>query len=156
MKHAVEVLAEAGIAPGHTVLDFGCGDGAFALPAARLAGDEGEVHALDCNTRKIASLARRAADAGLRNVRTIRTGGELTVPLPEGSCDAVLLYDVLQHLDDWPTIFAEALRVLRPSGALSVYPMHVDAERVKRECGEAGLAFTDAYQGVLNFTKPDV
>lgn len=155
VKHAAEVLGAVGIVPGHTVLDFGCGAGAFTLPAAQLVGEQGTVHALDRDAKKIAGLAGRAGNAGLSNIRTIPTGGELEIPLPEGSCDVVLIYDVLQHLDDWPTIFAEALRVLRPSGTLSVYPMHVDTARVEGECAEAGLAFTGTYEGVLNFTKPD-
>lgn len=156
VKHAAEVLGAVGIVPGRTVLDFGCGAGAFTLLAAQLVGEEGTVHALDCDAKKIAALAGRAANARLDNIHTICTGGELEIPLPEEACDVVLLYDVLQHLDDWPTIFAEALRVLRPSGTLSVYPMHVDAEQVKRECAEAGLAFRGTYEGVLNFTKRDV
>jgi len=154
VDHAEEVLGAIGMGPGHTVLDFGCGEGIFALPSARVVGREGVVQALDCDEDKLVALAARAADAGLTNIRTVHTSDEIEVPLPDESCDAMLLYDVLHLINDWQALFAEAFRVLRPEGTLSVYPMHVDDQDVKRECTSQGLNFASAYQRVLNFVRP--
>lgn len=154
VRHAQDVLRSVGIAPGHTVLDFGCGEGPFALPAARLVGDAGTVHALDRDGDKLAALTARAEDAGLGNIRTIQTGGELRVSLPDGSCGCMLLYDVLQGIDDWHALFAEALRVLWPGGTLSIYPMHVERDRVTRECSAAGFRPVPGPDALLNFVKP--
>ncbi len=154
VRHAVEVLRSLGIAPGRTVLDFGCGDGVFAVPAAELVGPDGTVYALDRDRDKLSALTSSVADTGLSNLRVIHTSGELSVPLPDESCDVALIYDVLQLVDDWPTFFAEARRVLKPSGTLSVYPMHVDRQRVKRECLDAGFREAAAPEPLLNFIKP--
>jgi len=44
---ALEVLQKAGIKTGKTVLDFGCGSGTYTIPAAKIAGEEEKVYALD-------------------------------------------------------------------------------------------------------------
>jgi hypothetical protein len=36
-----EFIAKIGISAGHTVVDFGCGDGYYTFPAARIVKDEG-------------------------------------------------------------------------------------------------------------------
>ena len=41
------LLVRAGLSQGQAVLDYGCGIGSYALPAARIVGAEGKVHALD-------------------------------------------------------------------------------------------------------------
>ncbi len=41
------ILRAAGIPPGGSVLEVGCGTGFFTLPAARLIGDQGRLVAMD-------------------------------------------------------------------------------------------------------------
>jgi len=153
-SHAGQVLAEVGIGPGQVVLDFGCGKGTYALAAARLVGDAGAVHALDKDGDALAELSRKAAEERLENIRVGHTSGELDLPLPNASCDAMLLYDVLQLIDDWPKLLTEALRVLKPGGVLSVFPMHVDNDKVRQRAEQAGFAAPTQLHGLLNFTEP--
>jgi ubiquinone/menaquinone biosynthesis C-methylase UbiE len=40
----LKTLQDAGIQPGMSVLDFGCGPGRFALPAAQMVGSQGAVY----------------------------------------------------------------------------------------------------------------
>jgi ubiquinone/menaquinone biosynthesis C-methylase UbiE len=153
-SHAREVLVELGIGPGQVVLDFGCGKGTYALAAARLVGAEGAVHALDKDGGALAELRQNAADEGLENVGIAHTSGGLGLPLPNASCDAMLVYDVLQLIDDWPELLAEAHRVLKPGALLSVFPMHVDNDKVRQHAQHAGLAAPTELHALLNFTKP--
>lgn len=153
-SHAEEVLGEVGIGPGQVVLDFGCGKGTYALAAARLVGDAGAVHALDKDGDAVVQLRRRADDEGLANVSITHSSGVLDLPLGDASCDAMLLCDVLQLIDDWPKLLTEALRVLKPGGVLCVFPMHVDNDKVRQRAEQAGFAAPTQLHGLLNFTEP--
>ncbi|HHH84092.1 MAG TPA: hypothetical protein ENL29_01335, partial [Thermoplasmatales archaeon] len=42
-----EFLREIGIKEKQNILDFGCGDGAYAIPAAKAVGGEGRVYVAD-------------------------------------------------------------------------------------------------------------
>src|SRR5713226_2262564 len=59
---------EAGIGPGHRVLDLGSGVGDVAMLVARLVGPSGEVVGVERDTRSTARARARVAEAGLRNV----------------------------------------------------------------------------------------
>jgi ubiquinone/menaquinone biosynthesis C-methylase UbiE len=50
-----------------TFVGVGCGDGFFAVPAARLVGDEERVYGLDADSEAIDRLKEKAAKEGLRN-----------------------------------------------------------------------------------------
>jgi ubiquinone/menaquinone biosynthesis C-methylase UbiE len=67
MRESGEALAKSlGIAPTMKVLDLGCGDGTTALPMARLGAD---VTGIDIARNLVAAGNKRAAEAGLRNLR---------------------------------------------------------------------------------------
>ena len=47
LMNPAKTLRGAGIEPGQTVLEVGCGTGFFTIPAAKLSGDEGCLVAMD-------------------------------------------------------------------------------------------------------------
>ncbi len=47
MQNPESILIDIGLKPGMIFVDIGCGDGYFALPAARMVGPEGKVIAID-------------------------------------------------------------------------------------------------------------
>lgn len=53
------------VRPGMTALDIGCGMGVNSLSMARLVGPEGRVIAVDIQPRMLATLEKRARQAGL-------------------------------------------------------------------------------------------
>ena len=112
-----EVLAEAGVHAGMTVLDFGCGPGRFTIPAAGIVGAEGRVHALDVHPLAIRLTERKARRAGLANISLVRS--DCATGLPPGSVDAALLYDTLHDMEDKDAILGELHRVLKAGGKLS-------------------------------------
>jgi len=63
--HNPERILDGHVRPGHTAMDVGCGPGYFTLPMARLAGQAGQVIAVDLQPRMLDILRRRAERAGL-------------------------------------------------------------------------------------------
>lgn len=122
-----EFLRRIGIREGQIVLDFGCGSGDYAIPAAQIVGEEGVVYALDKSGSTLDKLMRKAGAEGLGNIKRMETSGRLEVDLEEESVDVVLLYDVLHHYyfpraEDREKVLHEVHRVLKPDGFLSFYP----------------------------------
>lgn len=145
------ILREAGIKKGHVVLDFGCGSGNYTIPAAKIVGEKGVVYALDKNRWKLDNLMRRAGSHGLINIIRIDTSGEIDTRLSDGSIDVILLYDVFWYFplrDRRLTLLLDELyRVSKPNALLSVFPKHIDAERLKEKIESHGFTFTNMLSG---------
>ena len=86
---------------GKTALDFGAGDSPYE-PAFAAAGI----------TLLRADIEQLRPDTLLIDANTGR------VPLDDGSVDAVISTQVLEHLADPPAYLAEAARLLKPNGLL--------------------------------------
>ena len=68
----MKTLQGAGIQPGQTVLEVGCGTGFFTIPAAQLIGDEGCLVAMDALSGFINQVAKKVQSADLKNVRVVK------------------------------------------------------------------------------------
>jgi ubiquinone/menaquinone biosynthesis C-methylase UbiE len=97
------------------VLEIGCGTGNLTVLAKRRQPDA-EVVGLDPDPRALARATGKAAGLGIRFDR----GYSQALPYPDGSFDRVLSALMLHHLEGEARIRTarEALRVLRPGGAL--------------------------------------
>ncbi len=141
-------LRTVGIRKGDRVLDFGCGPGGYAVPLALVVGPEGRVVAVDRDAARLESLEERAVEFHVRDVIEVRrTDGSLALDrIDEGSLDAALLFDVLQHVEDWDTLFASLRRVLKSGGLMLVnpsrcsHPGRVDVERLNARLTAHGFA----------------
>ena len=152
--HTEEVLTEIGIQKGQIVLDFGCGSGIYAIPAARLVGEGGKVYALDKNEEALKTVTGNAEKLGLENIKTIHSD-MIKTGLDNESIDVVLLYDVIHLIEDRSTLFSEIHRILKPESIASVYPMHVKTDEIKKQMYENGFSLRDEqYEGnILNFMR---
>jgi len=63
----IKTLQGAGIQPGQTVLEVGCGTGFFTIPAAELIGDEGCLIAMDPLSDYIKHVAKRVESSGVKS-----------------------------------------------------------------------------------------
>jgi len=108
-----EVIARQ-VTGGDRALDVGCGDGYLI---ARASETSGFVVGVDPEPTGVALARDRLRGRPGCHV-IVGRGSEL--PLPSGSFDAVLLADVIEHLEDPDACLAEAVRVLRPGGAIAV------------------------------------
>ncbi|MBU0926179.1 MAG: methyltransferase domain-containing protein [Spirochaetes bacterium] len=109
--------------PGR-VLELATGGGGFALTLASRLGSYGELVATDSSERAVTAAA--SALEGLRGVR-VEIADARALPYADASFDLVAVANSLHHFEDPSRVVAEALRVLRPGGALVVFEMHREA-----------------------------
>ena len=150
----LEVLKEAGIKSGFSVLDFGCGPGGYITPLADLVGPSGKIYALDIHPlaiREVKKLARRMA---LENIETIQSG--CSTGLPDSGVDTVLLYDVFHDLARPDDVLREINRILKPGGTLSFSDHHMKQEAVlTRVTGTGKFKFIRRGKKTYSFAKID-
>jgi ubiquinone/menaquinone biosynthesis C-methylase UbiE len=103
---------------GLTVLDVGCGTGRHAL---RLAGAGATVQALDFSPGMLEQARQKPGTAGV--CFKVHDLSE-PLPFPAGMFDRVICGLVVDHIADLNGLFAEMLRVCRPSGCVVVTVMH--------------------------------
>jgi SAM-dependent methyltransferase len=90
-----------------------------ALVAARRVGDQGHVFGLDMSPEMIQLASDNVARAGVRNVAFLK-GDMEAIPLPAASVDVIISNCVVNLVPDKTRALAEAFRVLRPGGRLSI------------------------------------
>lgn len=110
------VLRLAGIQPGESVLDVGCGTGTLAIAAARCVGPTGSVVGIDASPEMIARAKKKAMKAGAEAVFEHATAGAL--PFPDAHFDVALTTVMLHHLprSARQQCVREVRRVLKPGG----------------------------------------
>jgi ubiquinone/menaquinone biosynthesis C-methylase UbiE len=157
-------LKKIGLRSGQKILDFGCRVGHYTIPAARVVGSQGIVHAVDKESEALEELGRKVAAHKLTNVKAAKTSGQMKLPLESRLIDVVLLYDVLHYFgaDERMMLYHEAFRVLKQSGLLSVYPKHTAQDNplmelqhlrsvdIEREILSSGFQFERRYCGIIS------
>ena len=109
METLVRILA---LRPGERLLDIGCGSGWFGDRCQRQGV---AVWAMDIGFRGVAGAKVRFPQAA-----SYQVGDLYFLPFAAASFDAVVLSEVVEHLEDIDSALAEARRVLRPGGRLLV------------------------------------
>lgn len=109
------MLDAADVEPGQQVLDIASGAGEPALSIARRVGETGTVTATDMVGEMLAGARRRAAAAGLANIRFEIVDME-ALPFPDGIFDRVTCRFGLMFCPQPEQALAEARRVLMPGG----------------------------------------
>lgn len=137
-----ELLRDSGLAEGMTVVDYGCGPGFFALPAAAVVGPTGLVYAVDVEPRMVALVEDRAREHGYGNLEAVWNEAE-TVPLPDAVADFALCALVMHYADNRDgriTIARELCRVLKPNAtALIIQRPAITFEESSEILAEAGF-----------------
>jgi SAM-dependent methyltransferase len=91
---------------GRTILDVGCGLGAYVRAFRRFSP---EVHGVDLDMEKV-------VEAGRELPHILQASAE-ELPYCDGTFDVVLSHEVIEHVRDDRQAIAEAVRVLRSPGA---------------------------------------
>ena len=112
-----KIFSAIGLSPSMVFVDIGCGEGYFALPAARLVGPGGKVCATDINADSVAVLREHAAKEGIVNLSAEAKAAEETV-ICEGCADIVFFGIDLHDFADPGTVLLNAKKMLKPSGRL--------------------------------------
>ena len=112
-------LAFESLAEGETVIDLGSGGGIDCFLAARKVGPTGRVIGIDMTPEMIALARRNAAQGGYTNVE-FRLSEVESMSVPDDTADIVISNCVINLVPDKQAAFAEAFRVTKPGGRLSV------------------------------------
>ena len=170
-EFAVLLSMAAGMRPGSSVLDVGCGCGSVPLALGDRLGPSGRYLGLDVDRAAIGWCRRHLAGEGRSFAEHdywnayYNPGGRRFLPfaVPDASIDVVLMKSVLTHVlpDDLTFNLREVARVLRPAGTalLTVFvydesdaavrtlcPYDAGAYRYRRESApEAAIAFPEPW-----------
>lgn len=155
-----EILKRVGIEEGQIVLDFGCGGGNYTIPAAKIIGNEGKIYAVEEDGYKLKDLQEKVKSANLQNIKTIRTSGELNFGFEDGAFDVVLLYDIFWYFSlqspKLLELLKEVYRVLKSDGLISVYPEHIETEKLKQKMEKSGFYLINRLRGkIIHECKPE-
>lgn len=113
------LIRQAGISPGHRVLDLGSGTGTLAT-AAKAACPAAEITGLDGDEKIIAVARSKASERGLE-VAFVH-GMSFELPFPDHHFDRVVSSFLFHHLSREHKLatLREVLRVLKDGGELHV------------------------------------
>jgi ubiquinone/menaquinone biosynthesis C-methylase UbiE len=144
------VIDLAAPAPGATVADVGCGNGAYLAELAR-RGFGGHVLGLDLSLGMLAAArdrlttidpaARPAQEtAGSHGGVSLLAADATALPLPDGVADLTLAMHMLYHVPDPSQAVRELRRVTRPGGRVVIVLNGRDHLRQLREAVAAARA----------------
>ena len=153
------VIARSGIQSGMTVLELGCGSGAFTPFVARALGSKGRLYALDIQPEMLNQLTRKLAApdfADIKNViPTLRSAYDTR--FESALFDVVYLVTVFQEIPEKEKALREVRRVLKPEGALSITEFLVDPDyplkgTTVRQVTQAGFLLEEVAGSFWNYT----
>jgi ubiquinone/menaquinone biosynthesis C-methylase UbiE len=124
------LLRDLGLGEGMTLADIGCGPGFFAIPAARIVGETGAIFAADIEGEMLSTTRSRANEAGLTNVRIVKTS-DREIPIAPNTCDFVLVAFMIHEVEHRASFLRRAARLLKPEGRLVI----LEWEKVEEEVG---------------------
>jgi len=111
------ILKRFGLKAGQTLVDIGCGEGFFALPAARIVGPAGLIYASDISTEALEMLQKKAESEKLKNIH-ISAGAAEELSICERCADMVFLGMVLHDFKDPTAVLNRAVKMLKIGGKL--------------------------------------
>jgi SAM-dependent methyltransferase len=112
-EHLARYALAARYAHGRRVLDAGCGAG---YGTAELARSAARALGIDLSSDAIRYAREHYAAPNLDFVQA----SAAALPVQAGSIDLAVIFEVVEHLPDWPSLLAEVRRILAPAGLLMI------------------------------------
>jgi 2-polyprenyl-3-methyl-5-hydroxy-6-metoxy-1,4-benzoquinol methylase len=139
------------------VLDIGTGKGRFVVALARHVAN---LTTVDISAEEQQCARLEAAHAGVADRITFVLADARNLPWPAGSFDAVTSWNVFHHLEDPGRVFAEMLRVLKPTGKLILADFSMSGFRIMdaihgRKAGGIRILRVDSLTGKPGCTLLD-
>jgi cyclopropane fatty-acyl-phospholipid synthase-like methyltransferase len=139
------------IGEGSEVLDVACGSGGPAIFMAQTTGCR--VTGIDINESGISTARQMAASRGVgERARFEHVDAGQPLPFAEGSFDAIVCIDAMNHLWDRAEVMSEWHRVLRPGGRF----LFTDAVIVTGMLLRDEIMARSSSMGQFIFTPPGV
>jgi len=119
-QRAVDAWRSAGIGPGQTVLDVGCGPGYAALDLAELVGPSGRIVAIDKSERFLHALEAACRERGIENITVCPTDLDAE-EFPEVIAQRAWCRWVFPFVKNPRALLARAAAALASDGAIVVH-----------------------------------
>jgi ubiquinone/menaquinone biosynthesis C-methylase UbiE len=132
----------AGIQPGDSVLEVGCGTGTLTLEAKEQAGASGRACGIDIIPGMIEASRRKAAAA--HEEVTFQEGSIASIPFPENSFDVVLCSFMIFHMSEETRRkgIHEIQRVLKSGGRLMILDLTMPTQPIQKVIAKGLLGFS--------------
>jgi len=115
------------LAPGHKVLDLGCGIGGATFPIADIVGPNGLAAGLDISSAMVEAARKRAGDrAGV----DFRVGNASAIPFPDKFFDSARCERVFLYLPDRLAAVREMMRVVKQGGRICLVDTDLDSTAI--------------------------
>jgi ubiquinone/menaquinone biosynthesis C-methylase UbiE len=151
-----EAAKRHGIEPGMVVLEVGPGKGNYTFAAARRAGPQGKVIAVDIEPKIIEHIKKRIQAEGIGNIEA-RVADVYQLPFADGTFDVVSMIAVSGEIPDLARALKEFYRVLKPSGTLAFSEILVDPDyplpsTLIKKCSFAGFRLKQKQGSIFWYT----
>jgi len=119
-QRALDAWQSAGICPGQTVLDVGCGPGCASLDLAELVGPSGHVVAIDKSERFLSALDVACRERGIDNI-TVHQADLDAGEFPEVIADRAWCRWVFAFVRSPRAILTRMASALAPEGVIVLH-----------------------------------
>lgn len=154
-----KLIERSGIKRGMTVMDLGCGSGAFTTFVARAIGEHGKLYAVDIQPAMLQQLERKLARPANQDITNIelRQASAYDLPFEDGTLDLVYVVTVLQEVPDRARALWEIRRILKPGGILAVTEFLPDPDyplrsTIIKTCQREGFVLDVNLGNLWNYT----
>ena len=143
------------IEEGMCILEIGPGPGTFTFEAAKRAGEQGQLFAIDIQPIIVTRLAGRLRTKGISKVFPLVASAH-ALPFSNSVFNRVFLIGVLGEIADKHKTLLEVKRVLNDDGLLAIGELLPDPDYPRRKtvikwCNAAGLDLAASCGGVLHY-----
>jgi SAM-dependent methyltransferase len=134
-----------------SVLEVGCGAGAMAKALKQFRPD---LEVVGCDISEKAIAQARQDPQGV----SFEVGDAYGLPYGDGNFEGVVMFDVLEHLDDPGRLVREVVRLLSPGGLFHLFvPCEGELHTIHGILARLGWRAKEKYGGhIQRLTGPDV
>jgi len=128
LLHDPQKIVGLYVQPGTTVMDVGCGMGWFAIPMAKMVGDQGRVIAVDLQQKMVDVLKKRAEQAGVTDRIQLHKCEQDRLGV-DAQADFALAFAMVHEVPDQRRLLGEIHACLKAEGKFLVAEprLHVPA-----------------------------
>ncbi len=154
------LLQRLAVTPGMTVIEVGCGTGAYTRLIASVLAGKGAVIGIDTQPVLLAKAFELAKQEGWGEIITFAVGAPDKLPVPDACADLVFCNSFLWRQPDPVAVLREMRRALRPGGRILaaepdgglIHSYHPDRPRL----AELEARFQECYaRGARDLDKHD-
>jgi len=144
-KLGLMIVRQAGIKPGDTVVDVGCGTGFLTSQAAKAVGKKGRVIGIDLSEEMLKKAEENMTGMGNKGRVEFKMGDAENIPLEDEIAEAVIGNMILHHCPKPKSAIREMARILKTDGRLVLSDLEKhDEEWLKTEMADIWLGFRSA------------